>query len=133
MVRMRRRFLILTVCLAATVSFVVGLIVAGSMSQRTVHTAPNPGRATFRATPAPAGPMVGSFADIADRLNPAVVNIDASSRGNTRSRRRYEFQLPDSPDLFGKPPEREREGPRRGAGTGFIIDADGFILTNHHV
>jgi serine protease Do len=134
MFRMPRRFLILTVCLAATVSFVVGLIVAGSMIPAPVQSAPNPTRATLRSTPTGAtGPIVGSFADIADRLNPAVVNIDASSRGNGRSRRRYEFQLPDSPDLFGRPPEREREGPRRGAGTGFIIDADGYILTNHHV
>src|SRR6185503_9168123 len=28
---------------------------------------------------------------------------------------------------------RERETPRRGAGSGFIIDADGSILTNNHV
>ena len=28
---------------------------------------------------------------------------------------------------------RERESPRRGAGTGFLIDSAGYILTNHHV
>jgi serine protease Do len=54
-------------------------------------------------------------------------------RGNARGRRRYGLQLPDSPDLFDRPLEREREGPRRGAGTGFLIDRDGFILTNDHV
>jgi serine protease Do len=38
-------------------------------------------------------------------------------------------------ELFGRPfdRERERDGPRRGAGTGFLIDASGFILTNQHV
>src|SRR5262245_36984395 len=123
---MPRRFLLLTVCLSTTVAFLVGLIVAGSMTPTPAHSAPEPAHAATRPVTAVAsGPIVGSFADIADRLNPAVVNIDASSRGNRNRSRRPDLQLPDAPDLFGRPPEREREGPRRGSGTGFIIDADG--------
>jgi serine protease Do len=130
---MTRRFLVVTVCLTATVAFLVGLIVAGSLSPMPVATA-QPQRLAAARSPVSSAlsATTVSFADVAERLNPAVVNIDATSRGN-RIRRRYGMQLPDSPDLFDRPQEREREGPRRGAGTGFLIDGAGHILTNHHV
>jgi serine protease Do len=127
---MTRRFLAATVCLTAVVAFLVGLIVAGSMTPAPAVSAPPTKAIPVRA--APATPNVVSFADIAEKLNPAVVNIDATSRGEAR-RRRFGTQLPDSPDLFERPFERDREGPRKGAGTGFLIDSKGFILTNHHV
>ena len=140
---MTRRFLAVTVFLAATVAFLIGLVVAGTMTParavsatpaRIVEGAPEPPPAvpvrTMTPTAVPAAE--GSFADIAERLNPAVVNIDATSRGADRQRRRPSL-LPDEPEPFGRPQPRDRDGPRRGAGTGFIIDAGGLILTNHHV
>jgi serine protease Do len=132
---MHRRFLVVTVCLVATIAFLVGLIVAGSMMPAPAQSAPEPTRVAKRGISAStSGPLAGSFADIAERLNPAVVNIDATTRAVSRSRRRLDLQLPDSPDGFNRQtPERERDGPRRGAGTGFIIDQAGYILTNHHV
>ena len=132
MMKMTRRFLVVTVCLTATVAFLVGLIVAGTMTPAAAISAPasrNPLRALSTST---SSPDSISFADVAERLNPAVVNIDATSRGTGRQGRRA-LPLPDSPDLFDRPQDREREGPRRGAGTGFLIDPDGLILTNHHV
>ena len=117
MIRMARRFLVVTLCLVATVSFLIGLIVAGSTMPAPAQSAPpTSSRATLRTTATAAtGPLVGSFADIAEKLNPAVVNIDATTRDGSGVRRRLDMPLPESPDGFGRPPEREREGPRRGA------------------
>ncbi len=130
---MKGRFLFATVGLTAVVAFLVGLIVAGSMVPAPAVSAPPAAARSLRSAALPVPTNTVSFADIAERLNPAVVNIDATSRGGERQRRRFGVQLPDSPDLFERPYDRERDGPRKGAGTGFLIDQQGFILTNHHV
>jgi serine protease Do len=140
---MTRRFLAVTVFLAATVAFLIGVVVAGTMTPARAASAAPVRRELAAAPGGPAAPSRGitaaaipagdsSFADIAERLNPAVVNIDATSRGEDRIRRRASI-LPNEPDPFERPQPRDRDGPRRGAGTGFLIAADGLILTNHHV
>jgi len=60
----------------------------------------------------------GLVRDVAERLNPAVVNIDATSRGTARSRSSAACRWPDGPELFDRPGQRDPQGPRRGAGTG---------------
>src|SRR5688572_10650647 len=65
-----------------------------------------------------------NFADIAARLNPAVVNIDASARSR-RARRLAEEGGRPGDDPFDLGRQRGADTPRRGTGTGFLIDAEG--------
>jgi serine protease Do len=131
---MTRRFVVVTVCLTATIAFLIGLIVAGSMTPQPAISAPTaPAFSVRTRTAATLAPVISSFADVAERLNPAVVNIDATTRGSARSRRFGGLPVPDGPEPFDRPGGRDPQGPRRGAGTGFVIDPEGLILTNHHV
>src|SRR5262245_59789978 len=135
---MSRRFTIVTIVLTAVVAFLVGAIVAGGIARSAVSagapakTAAPAARAVSHANPALNGLV--NFADIVERINPAVVNIDATARGRERARRRGRtfMEPPDPMDGPGGDGPRS-DAPHRGAGSGFIIDADGSILTNNHV
>jgi serine protease Do len=132
---MSRRFTFVTVALTAVVAFLVGAIFAGGVSKSSVSAGPRAAvvRGAVRASNVGATSLV-NFADIVERINPAVVNIDATARGKDRGKRRNRQPAePSDPleqpfDLNPRP-----DAPHRGAGSGFIIDADGSILTNNHV
>src|SRR5580704_14139929 len=119
-----RTFVVLVLAVAASALMILA-----------INTAP-------RSTSAAAGPQSSaaarsvlptqSYADVVDRVAPAVVTIHAARR----------VRAPQMPDFFGQffgggggrqTPRNSQPQKETALGSGVIVSADGRIVTNHHV
>ena len=84
---------------------------------------------TLSARPAP-----DSFADLAEKLMPSVVNISTTQTIKTTNNP-FPFQFPPGSPFeemfkdFNQPTERKASS----LGSGFIVDKEGTVITNNHV
>ena len=108
-----------------------GLIATHYVSKSGSGSLPMIGRSATQAS-SPTTPPPNFIAAVVDRVGPAVVRLEVSRRdgkgsGNSLLKRFFGQQGPDDS-------QPDENGPtQRGTGSGFIISADGQLLTNAHV
>jgi len=98
----------------------------GAQSPSSLPTGTQP-RIVPAALPIPSG----SFAQVAESVAPAVVNINTVTRVSGRTPVEEFFGEEFFKRFFGEAPERQQV--QRSLGSGVIVDASGIVLTNAHV
>jgi hypothetical protein len=118
-------FLLVSMLLAG---FTAGALLSGPVRERTAAGAQtsSQSRPAITAPGPPSAATLPDFSRIAERTVPAVVNISAQ-----QVVRRQFYDPFDS--LFGRPDVFSSRGVQNSLGSGVVVSADGFVLTNYHV
>lgn len=99
--------------------------------QAGAQTAQNEPGAISASAPRPDAPM--SFADMVAKLQPAVVNISTTQRITVQQSQNPFQGTPFEQFFGGRGGATPRTQEAQSLGSGFLISADGYVVTNNHV
>jgi serine protease Do len=136
--------------LIAIASLAVGMVIASRLDLTPQSAAQSVAPPPYNNAPITGALTATTFRDVAKLVTPAVVNIRTESRQRTQDLseffgggggggssddlfERFFGQGGGGPGGQAQPRQRPRDQVVQAAGTGFIIDKAGFILTNNHV
>ncbi|MCI0548168.1 MAG: DegQ family serine endoprotease [Candidatus Rokubacteria bacterium] len=132
MIALKRSTLAFILLIAGALGIGLGSLGAGAVDLgRPVLPVAGPAPAAPAVLPAALPVPAGSFAQVADVVGPAVVNVSTVARGGGGRTPVEEFFGEEFfRRFFGEVPEREAP---QSLGSGVIVDASGTVLTNAHV
>ncbi|HXH48835.1 MAG TPA: Do family serine endopeptidase [Terriglobia bacterium] len=134
---LRRQLAVLAIVVTLGVGIAIGVFIShGARAAHSESSSPDP---QPLALPSPVE-LSSSFTRVAEQIEPAVVNINTETTVRISGRGFGSRGGDDSLDdlfnrffRFGRPGGPQENYQRRSLGSGVILDAGGYVLTNYHV